>query len=877
MKPLYRYFLNKKRSLRKRNHLFATSLLCCSLSLWGCQANNHLVTNHVDSLATPESSDRTISKISNLKTGSSTNPHHHTNQGHNHSPTDHTSMTTPEHIPTKGTSTSMPNHIPTKSTSMTMPNHTLTKGASMTIPNHNHGMMDMPHHNADHMTIMGLVKVAHATHISVKSGPWEDPATWGGEVPGEGARVIIAPGHRIQITSRLYVPMNTIRIDGTLSFAPDQDTSLTVDTLYIHMTGTLEIGTAEAPIQQGKIAKLTIDDFLNKGFETANPSSPDYDPAKIGLGIVSMGSVQMHGQPKTNYVTTAGAMAGSQSLTLDSAPENWNAGDQVILTGSVWRKHGKTLAGAEVRTITGITGSTVYLDRPLEVDHTTPQHHNSGRTLKLQIANASRNIRIETSAEGRGSTGTLSIGVTSEKHNSLNTKMTSGPVFNNRGHMMLMGTEGVSINHAGFYHMGRSSKYLAADDSVINAEGRGTKIGLNPRARYPIHFHRGNPASIPATVKGSVVFESPGWGYVNHGSNVNMLENVAYDVVGASFSTERGDETGSFISNLSIKNIGSKDGEHTREAIDDHGHQGHGFWFHGFNIKVEDNIATGFKTTGFRFEAEGIDGISDEHVRSVAIQSFKNNMAFGGSTALFLWKTRPTQVVDIDNFLSFETRNPIHTRFSSNYRFNYPIVIGKSDKYSHIGIRNVYQTHDFTYINPHIEGYQTGLVGPRFGDLTIQGGYFNNQTDILLEIHSQPEEYRAQIEGDITFANNTNNLELSIVGMDNEKKSPPANAIYKPLNILYNIASIGKSYRVMHAEAQTPGFIPFPTLQSRVEALQGLTNQQIVTTTQQDFDHWKKSLGLKKLNIHQLVPGGEYLPANAIQPSNMKGAALVEM
>lgn len=50
----------------------------------------------------------------------------------------------------------------------------------------------MGQHSQEHMRVFNLVSDEVATHTSVGSGAWEDPATWGGSVPDEGARVIIA-------------------------------------------------------------------------------------------------------------------------------------------------------------------------------------------------------------------------------------------------------------------------------------------------------------------------------------------------------------------------------------------------------------------------------------------------------------------------------------------------------------------------------------------------------------------------------------------------------------------------------------------------------------------------------------------------------------
>ena len=82
------------------------------------------------------------------------------------------------------------------------------------------------------------------------------------------------------------------------------------------------------------------------------------------------------------------------------------------------------------------------------------------------------------------------------------------------------------------------------------------KTGLNPRGRYAVHFHRAGD-TIPVSIDGSAVVDSPGWGIVNHSSNVNVTNNVVYNAVGAAYVTEAGDEVGTFDHNIAIKALGS--------------------------------------------------------------------------------------------------------------------------------------------------------------------------------------------------------------------------------------------------------------------------------------------------------------------------------
>ena len=129
----------------------------------------------------------------------------------------------------------------------------------------------------------------------------------------------------------------------------------------------------------------------------------------------------------------------------------------------------------------------------------------------------------------------------------------------------------------------------------------------NVRGRYSVHFHRAGVVDTPAaSVRGSVATDNPGWAYVNHSSNVDFVGNVAYDVDGAAFNTESGDEIGSFVDNISIRSHGTGGAPVDRQFLHDFGHAGHGFWFQGPGVTVEGNVATGATGAGFIFYSESL-------------------------------------------------------------------------------------------------------------------------------------------------------------------------------------------------------------------------------------------------------------------------------
>ena len=93
------------------------------------------------------------------------------------------------------------------------------------------------------------------------------------------------------------------------------------------------------------------------------------------------------------------------------------------------------------------------------------------------------------------------------------------------------------------------------------------------RGRYAVHFHRTgvDGSADPVSISDSVVSGSPGWGIVNHSSNVDVSDNVVFNATGAAFVTEAGNELGRFDHNIAIHSRGSGEVVMGRERIQDFG------------------------------------------------------------------------------------------------------------------------------------------------------------------------------------------------------------------------------------------------------------------------------------------------------------------
>ena len=511
-----------------------------------------------------------------------------------------------------------------------------------------HAHPDDPKMALEHQRLLELVPRAEATHVAIANGDWFDPDTWyEGRIPGEGAKVLIPEGVSVRYDGESDASLFTLRIDGELSFATDADTRMVVDTMVVSGSGRLEIGTAETPVEAGVKTDILI----------ANNGDIDvtWDPMLLSRGILSHGQVEIHGAEKTAFLKVADApMAGDRVIELAEVPEGWRVGDTIIVSGT--HKTGWTWTGAkeehvesqdEEVTITAIEGGRITIDRPLVYDHDTPR-----ADLFAYVANTTRNITIA-SEDGEAT-----------------------PVHQ-RGHVMLMHNDDIDVRYAAFDDLGRTDKSKDAFDIATLTT---VEADSNIKGRYSLHLHKTGTADQddPAIVVGNTVSGSPGWGFVQHSSNANFIDNVSFDVFGAGFAAEDGDETGIWLRNMAIKSEGIGWGDWSVKAggdvaRHDNGRTGDGFFFAGRLVEAAENVAVN-TTHGFVWmhrsapsepSTDNLDhpemayGSDNVSVNTAPIQGFRDNEAFGTQIGLIVVKSGPAQNHDVrtilDGFLNWET------------------------------------------------------------------------------------------------------------------------------------------------------------------------------------------------------------------------------
>ncbi len=569
-------------------------------------------------------------------------------------------------------------------------------------------MLD-PGQMQEHMAVLQLVQHSDATHIAVTDGNWFDPDTWAaGEVPGDGAQVLIPDGISVTYAGASSVSLHTVRVDGTLEFATDRSSEITFDTLVVNHGGHLSIGTQSDPVQTGVTVTLTV---ANNG-----AIDPIWDPTMVSRGVISMGQVDIHGTEKDSHEKVLlDPMAGDTSIRFDSVPTGWAVGDTIVIAGTRYDgyKWDNDLRAVrpypnedEVRIITAINADgTVHFDDPLAHNHDAPRGD-----LKTSVANMSRNVTIQT-----------------ENHE-------TAQVFE-RGHVMFMHSDEVDVRFAAFEGLGRTDK--STDSFDVSDLGQ-TSFDSNIQGRYPIHLHRTGTEdpSNPAILHGNAVFNSPGWGITHHDANAILTNNATFDTFGAGFVAETGNEIGAWNDNIAIYAQGQSwdDPKNvTNLSTFDIARSGDGFWFQGRMVTAEDNVAASVNTGFVYFHRNGDDRMipfgadlfvlpealyNDPNITAheTPILGFARNETFAAREGLHVVKENPNQGHDVwshlEDFTAWSVQNGVHLEYTSHYLLRNFDLVGKEDSGfspAREGISIGNNTTEVMVVGGQIAGFETGV------------------------------------------------------------------------------------------------------------------------------------------------------------------------
>ncbi len=563
---------------------------------------------------------------------------------------------------------------------------------------------------AEHMAAIDLTPRDEATHVAVSSGDWFDASTWhNGIIPDEGAKVLIPEGINVDYAGTSDASLFTVRVDGALEFATDDDSRIVFDTMVVSPSGKLVAGTEEDPVGSDYSVELVV---ANNG-----PIDTEWDPMLLSRGVISHGETSIHGAAKDSHEKVIDdPMAGDTSVTFAEIPLGWEIGDTIVVAGTRYEgyKWDNDISGVrhhesedEVRVITEIDGNTVHFAEALLHDHDTPRND-----LKTSVANYTRNVSIETEN-----------GADAEVHE--------------RGHVMFMHSDDVDVRYAEFFQLGRTDK-SEDSDSVGNFDE--ISYDTNVQGRYSLHLHRAGveDGSDPVQIVGNAVYGSPGWGFVHHDSNADLSNNASFDTFGAGFVAETGNETGSWTDNIAINAQGVGWGEaknlsRLSNDVFDVGRGGDGFWFSGRMVESVDNVAASVNTGFTYFHRDGDDTLisfdSDLFIypdvfygkesidpNAPPILNFSDNETFAARNGLEVTKSGIQQGHDvwthIDGFGAWSVREGIFLSYTTHYLLTDVDLVGKDDAQfndARTGIDIDKATSDIVIVDSSISGFADGI------------------------------------------------------------------------------------------------------------------------------------------------------------------------
>lgn len=319
------------------------------------------------------------------------------------------------------------------------------------------------------------------TISTIQSGNWSDPATWGGKLPGTADIPLISSGHTVtyDLTSSNFAGLS-VSSGATLQFSSSKSTTLQSSGNVV-VEGKLQMRPASASvIQTLQFINIDMSKFVGGGMDVLSTD--------VGLWVMGTGMLDLEGSAKTSFTRAAGNIAaGDTSVSLNSAPTGWQAGDNITIAPTQAPIVGDAyLTGFEDRSINSISGSTITLNAG-----TVRVHPQINGIWTAEIINLTRNVRIEGTATGR-----MHIFIRSSVPHTI---------------------KNVQIRYAG----------------PRKVNGSVTEFVLG---RYGLHFHHCDDGSIGTMVEGCVIRDCDSHSYVPHMANgITMKGNVAYNVTEVAF------------------------------------------------------------------------------------------------------------------------------------------------------------------------------------------------------------------------------------------------------------------------------------------------------------------------------------------------------
>ena len=273
----------------------------------------------------------------------------------------------------------------------------------------------------------------------------------------------------------------TVPAGQTWEFAADQSVRLEVRGNVV-VNGVLRMRPS-SPTVEHELRFVEIDEnaFVGGGMSVLS--------SDVGLWVMGEGQLDLNGAQKLAWTNLRGeAMAGSSTITIKDAPSGWRVGDRIAIAPTAPPTADEHYAQFDERTVTGISGNTISLDRGLTYDHPMVDG-----TWTAEVMNLTRNIQI-------GGTGENSV----------------SPSRNGRAHVLIHSSKPQAVRNIQLQHMGPRT---SGDNTTVGVTGR-----------YALHFHHCGDGSRGSIVDGVVAWNTGSHAFVPHASNgITIRNSIAYD------------------------------------------------------------------------------------------------------------------------------------------------------------------------------------------------------------------------------------------------------------------------------------------------------------------------------------------------------------
>jgi hypothetical protein len=415
---------------------------------------------------------------------------------------------------------------------------------------------------------------------TVAGSRWSDPETWGGQVPANGAVVMIPAGRTIVLDTQTAA-LDELHVQGTLQADPETDVAITANSIMVMQGGTLQIGAADQPFMRSAVVTLTGPRSTHT--QRTEDNGLDNDGISRGLMVESGGALLLFGRTPQRLFTKldANAAAGATSLTVADVLD-WRAGDRIAISMTDFYGVGQT----EMLTLASdASGNTL----------TTTTALATARWGRLQYP-------LDTPVAGSGMS--LTPGTFTPSDPQMATVLDErATIVNMTRRIVVQGADDPDWDTQGFgahvMVMGRTSKA-----QVRGVEFR--RVGQRrAMGRYPFHWHMlsytaavggvgggqflGDAAPGEHFLRDCAIWDSENRAVTIHGTCGVTVDNVyAVEIKGHAFFLEDGSERRNVITNC----VAMKQRDPGSARIKVHDGEASGFWLTNPDNTVTSNRAS---------------------------------------------------------------------------------------------------------------------------------------------------------------------------------------------------------------------------------------------------------------------------------------------